>query len=43
MHRLNIVQLSVKNRSRSVTVNGSGRVHHGGCVFKVSLAWNLHV
>ena len=36
-HRLNTVQPSLKNRYRSVNVNGSGQVYHGGCVYEVSL------
>ena len=39
MHRLNSVQPSVESRSRSVLVDGSGRVHHGRYVYEISLAW----
>ena len=37
MHRLNIVQPSMKNRPRSVTVGGSGQVCLDGCADEVLL------
>ena len=37
MYRLNIVQPSVKNSSRSERLMAVGKVHHGKCVYEVSV------